>query len=124
MEPIDTAALTRGILARINAKRPTDAQIASDPALDKIALRYATERARGWSDATSIARVKGDHELVFGNFLTMHRALSLLLVADPATVDLGPDLPYDSVGIAAVQSQRNGALAGRLWVIVLYAKDR
>lgn len=122
--PIDTARLTSAILARINATRPPDEQIATDPLLDEIALRYALERSRGWSDESSMRFVRDDHRFVFGPFATMSRALTLLVADDPNGVDLGPPTRYDMLGIAAVQSARNGALAGRVWVIVLYARRR
>jgi len=122
--PIDTARLTAAILVRINATRPADAQIATDPLLDEIAQRYALERSRGWSDESSMRFVRDDHRFVFGPFATMSRALTLLVTDDPQGVDLGPPTRYDMVGIAAVQSARNGALAGRVWVIVLYARER
>jgi hypothetical protein len=122
--PIDTTRLTAAILARINATRPADEQTATDPLLDEIAGRYARERSRGWTDESSMRFVRDDHRFVFGPFATMSRALTLLVTDAPQSVDLGPPTRYDMLGIAAVQSARNGALAGRVWVIVLYARRR
>ena len=39
-------------------------------------------------------------------------------------VDLGPSTPFDRVGVAVVQAPRDGALAGRIWVVILFGKLR
>ena len=59
-----------------------------------------------------------------GEFGFSWRALTLLLTDDPDKVDIGPDKEFDGVGVAALQAPRNGALAGRTFVIVIYARRR
>ena len=121
---IDTRRLATQILARINAARAADEQLATDKILDRLADRYTHLRALGWSDAAASEVLKGDPDLVFGPFVAMRRALSLMLDDDVAKVDLGARGPYNGLGISVAQSPRNGALAGRVWVMILYAKRR
>ncbi|MEP6865291.1 MAG: hypothetical protein ABJE66_32030 [Deltaproteobacteria bacterium] len=61
-----------------------------------------------------------DPEFDFGAYGFTWRALTLLLDDDIAKIDLGPDKkPFSGVGLPAMHAPRNGALAGRTYVIVL-----
>ena len=122
--PVDTPHLTTQIVERINATRPADAQIKTDKILDGLAARYTHLRQLGWSDDTATDVIKNHPDLVFGPYIAMRRALSLLLDGDVAKVDPGPRGPYDGLGVSVAQSPRNGALTGRVWIIILYAKRR
>jgi len=122
--PVDTKRLEAQIVARINATRPADAQIKTDKILDGLAARYTHLRQLGWSDDTATDVIKNHPDLVFGPYIAMRRALSLLLDGDVAKVDPGPRGPYDGLGVSVAQSPRNGALTGRVWIIILYAKRR
>ncbi|HET9987203.1 MAG TPA: hypothetical protein VFQ65_01755 [Kofleriaceae bacterium] len=122
--PIDTARLEAEMFERIRARHPEWPQLRRDRLLDHIARKYALNRTRGWSDATVTDATQHDPELDFGAFAYTWRALTLLLDDDIAKVDLGPNKPFGGVGLAALQAPRNGALAGRTFVIVLYGKGR
>ncbi|MEO8843678.1 MAG: hypothetical protein ABI591_21435 [Kofleriaceae bacterium] len=126
---IDTARIEANMLARIDARRPELERrqwgpLERNKLLDHVAWKYVLNRARGWGDPTVSYETQHDVELDFGNFGTSWRALTLLLTDDPSLVDIGPDQPFDGVGVAALQAPRNGALAGRTYVIVIYGKRR
>ena len=115
------------MLERIARLRPEPEQrlpLVRDKLLDRIAASYVRNRVRGWSDDTVTYATRNDTELAFGPFGFTWRALTLLLADDIDKVDLGPGKPFAGVGIAALQAPRNGALAGRTYVIVLYGKAR
>lgn len=122
--PIDTARLEAEMFARIRARHPEWPGLRRSRLLDHIALKYARNRTRGWSDATVTDAIQHDPELDFGTFANTWRALTLLLDDDIDKVDLGPNKSFAGVGLAALQAPRNGALAGRTFVIVLYGKGR
>jgi uncharacterized protein YkwD len=123
--PIDTARLEAEMFARIRARHPEWPQLKRDRFLDHIAAKYVVNRVRGWSDTTVTDATQHDPEFDFGAYGFTWRALTLLLDDDIAKVDLGPDKkPFSGVGLAAMQAPRNGALAGRTYVIVLYGKTR
>jgi hypothetical protein len=122
--PIDTARLEAEMFARIRARHPEWPQLKRDRFLDHIAAKYIVNRVRGWSDATVTDATQHDPEFDFGVYAFTWRALSLLLDDDLDKIDLGPDKPFSGVGLAAMQAPRNGALAGRTYVIVLYGKGR
>ncbi|HEY6035158.1 MAG TPA: hypothetical protein VIV58_12880, partial [Kofleriaceae bacterium] len=121
---IDTARLETEMLARIRARRPDAPGLRRDRLLDRIARKYAVNRARGWSDKTVADAMQHDPEFDFGAYAFTWRALSLLLADDVDKIDLGPNKPFGGVGLAVIQAPRNGALAGRTFVIVLYGKGR
>lgn len=126
---IDTARIEAKMLERIDARRPDFDRRQWGPTkrnklLDHLAWKYVKNRALGWGDTTVSYATQHDTELDFGQFGTSWRALTLLLVDDPDKVDIGPDKEFDGVGIAALQAPRNGALAGRTFVIVIYGKRR
>jgi len=126
---IDTARIEANMLERIDARRPEFDRRQWGPTkrnklLDHIAWKYVINRVRGWGDATVSYATQHDTELDFGQFGTSWRALTLLLTDDPSLVDIGPDKEFDGVGLAAIQAPRNGALAGRTFVIVIYGKRR
>jgi uncharacterized protein YkwD len=125
--PIDTARLEAAMLERI-AKLRTERErrlpLVRNKLLDRIAAKYVRDRVLGWSDTTVTDATRDNTELAFGPFGFTWRALTLLLTDDIDKVDLGPGKPFAGVGIAALQAPRNGALAGRTFVIVLYGKAR
>jgi uncharacterized protein YkwD len=125
---IDTARIEANMLERIDARRPEwDRQHYKFPRsklLERMARKYVQYRALGWSDATVSYATQHDTDLDFGEFGFSWRALTLLLTDDPDKVDIGPDKEFDGVGVAALQAPRNGALAGRTFVIVIYGKRR
>jgi uncharacterized protein YkwD len=122
--PIDTARIEAEMFARIRARHPEWPQLQRDHFLDHIAWKYVLNRVRGWSDQTVTDATQHDPEFDFGSYGFTWRALTLLLDDDIEKVDLGPNKPFSGVGLAAMQAPRNGALAGRTYVIVLYGKTR
>ena len=122
--PIDTARLEAQMFARIRARHPEWPLLRRDHQLDHIAWKYVLNRTRGWSDDTVTDATQHDPEFDFGPFGYTWRALTLLLTDDIDKVDLGPNKSFTGVGLAALQAPRNGALAGRTFVIVLYGKGR
>ena len=124
--PIDTARIEAEMFERIVRATPTRSPAPQAPRsklLDHIARKYVLNRARGWSDDTVTDATQHDPEFDFGAFGFTWRALTLLLTDDIDKVDLGPDRRRSTgVGLAALQAPRNGALAGRTFVIVIYGK--
>jgi uncharacterized protein YkwD len=122
---IDTARIEAEMFARIRARHPEWPDLKRDHFLDHIAAKYVVNRVRGWSDKTVTDATQHDPEFDFGAYAYTWRALTLLLDDDVDKVDLGPDKkPFTGVGLAVMQAPRNGALAGRTYVIVLYGKAR
>jgi hypothetical protein len=68
--------------------------------------------------------VRDDAQFVYSGYGPIRRALTLLLSDSPDKVDLGPPQPweYDGVGLGIAQAPRDGALAGRVWVVLLFGK--
>jgi uncharacterized protein YkwD len=125
--PIDTKRIETEMLARIDARRTERERripLRRNLLLDRIAAKYARNRVIGWSDIAVTNLTQNDTELDFGPFGITWRALTLLLADDIDKVDLGADEHFDGVGLAALQAPRNGALAGRTFVIVIYGKNR
>jgi len=118
--PIDVARLRANVLARLRAHR----LLPENPVLDELARRYARGRVQGWSEADMISYMEHDSELVFSSFEHLHRAMTLLLHNTVDEVDLGPPSSFDAVGISVLQAPRNGALAGRVWVVILLGELR
>jgi uncharacterized protein YkwD len=125
---IDTARIEAQMLERIDARRPDydrrHFKFPESKLLQRMARKYVQYRALGWSDETVSYATQHDTDLDFGEFGFSWRALTLLLADDPDRVDIGPDKEFDGVGVAALQAPRNGALAGRTFVIVIYGKRR
>jgi uncharacterized protein YkwD len=121
---IDTVAMRVEILRRLQARMPEHVKLPISPLLERLAKKYVTGRAQGWSEQTMMAVIQKDPEFVFGPFGTMKRAMTLLITDDVDKVDLGPNPAPDGVGVAVVQAPREGALVGRTWVLILYAHNR
>jgi len=121
---IDTVRIESEMFARIRARHPEWPQLKRDRFLDRIAAEYVLNRVRGWSEKTVTDATQHDPNFDFGPYAYTWRALSLLLDDDLEKVDLGPAVPFSGVGLAVMQAPRNGALAGRTFVIVLYGKGR
>lgn len=128
VDPVDTDKITAELLARINAATIHEEPLLNDTTLRGLAVHYTRLRSAGWSDAMSYIGFTDDGDTNFGPYKAIHRALGLLLDGNSGKVDL--DLPphFDKlgtrVGISVVQSPRNGPLAGRVWVIILYGAQR
>ena len=127
--PIDAPRIERDVFERIAARAIVREprlreDLHRDKFLDKLARDYVLNRARGWTDKTVTYALQHDPSATFGPYGITWRALTLLLTDDVAKVDLGDDKPFTGVGVAAIQAPRNGALAGRTYVIVLYGKSR
>ena len=121
---IDTVRLETEMFARIRARHPEWPQLRRDRFLDHIAEEYAMNRVRGWSEKTVTDATQHDPDFDFGPYAYTWRALSLLLDDDIEKIDLGPNKTFGGVGLAVRQAPRNGALAGRTFVVVLYGKSR
>jgi uncharacterized protein YkwD len=127
---IDTDRIAQNMIERIDARRPEivrkerPLKLVHDPALDHMAEKYIRNRVRGWSDKNVADALQHDTEQAFSAYKFSWRALTLLLDDDPSKVDIGPDKPFDGVGISVMQAPRNGALAGRTYVIVIYGMLR
>lgn len=128
IEPIPYERIEEDMLRRIDARRSDydrrHTPLRRDPFLDRFARKYADARARGWSDEVAMDAIQHDPAFVYGPYSLTWRAISLLLDDDPAKAEIGPDRPYQGVGMAVVQAPRNGALVGRTYAIVLYGTLR
>jgi uncharacterized protein YkwD len=122
--PIDTAKLRTAVLARLRAHLPFKATIPSRKVLDDVAQKYARLYAEGWPDTDMVQLVRDDAQFMYSGYGPIRRALTLLLSDSPDKVDLGPPQPweYDGVGLGIAQAPRDGALAGRVWVVLLFGK--
>ncbi|MFT3696345.1 MAG: hypothetical protein QM831_24610 [Kofleriaceae bacterium] len=128
IEPIRLDRVEEDMMRRIDARRSDydrkHAPLRRDKFLDRFALKYAYARARGWRDEVAMDAIQHDVNFRYGPYKNTWRAITLLLDDDPSKVDIGPERAFHGIGIAAVQAPRNGALAGRTFVIVLYGTYR
>jgi len=123
--PIDEAAVARGVLARLTTALAPPKPLLVDDVLSRIARRHAAKLAMGWSDAALAPELAWD--LGGAPFVKISMGLKVLVSTEFIEVGslLPPaDLRFDHIGLAVVQSARNGPLAGRVWVIVLYGMAR
>jgi uncharacterized protein YkwD len=110
--PIDVARLRRDIAARI--------RLDNLKVLDHVAEVIAEGHARNWPDADVFERATDE---VPEGFAHVQRYMTLLLDDSIDHVDFGaPDRRADAAGIAVVQAPRDGANAGRTYVVIVYAR--
>lgn len=126
VDPVDTRRMEQQLFARISDKlgareRPIEK---TNTTLDHLAAHYTALRAAGWSDPSAYFGFTDDGDLDFGPFKNLHRVIALQLDADTSKLDLDIPRRLDAVGISVRQSPRNGPLAGRVWLIILYAQSR
>jgi uncharacterized protein YkwD len=123
---IDVARLRTDVLARVRARLPFKAKLPDVRVLDDAAQKYAQDYAAGWPESDMVAYTRDDAQLMYSGYEHIQRAMTLLLADSIEKVDLGPSDPgeYDRIGIGIVQAPRNGALAGRVWIVLLFARTR
>ncbi len=123
---IDVARLRTEVLARVRARLPFKVKLPNARVLDEVAQKYAQDYAAGWPEADMVAYTKDDAQLMYSGYEHVQRAMTLLLADSIDKVDLGPGNAgeYDRIGLGIVQAPRNGALAGRVWVVLLFARAR
>jgi hypothetical protein len=110
--PIDVARLRRDVAARIRLDK---LQV-----LDHVAELIAVGHARNWPDADVFERATDE---IPEGFAHVQRSMTLLLDDSIDHVDYGsPDRRADAAGIAVVQAPRDGANAGRTYVVIVYAR--
>ena len=110
--PIDVARLRRDVAARI---RIDELQV-----LDHVADVFARDHARNWPDADVFEHATDE---IPEGFAHVQRYMTLLLDDSIDKVDFGsPDRRADGAGIAVVQAPRDGANAGRTYVVIVYAR--
>ncbi len=110
--PIDVTRLRRDVAARI--------KIDKLQVLDHVAEVIARGHARGWPDADVFERASDE---IPEGFAHVQRYMTLLLDDSIDRVDFGsPDRRTDAAGIAVVQAPRDGANAGRTYVVIVYAR--
>jgi len=121
---IDIARLRDDVLVRVRARLPVKSKLPSSRTLDELASRLARNYATGWPESDMMAYAKDDAQLMYSGYAHVQRAMTLLLTDSIDKVDLGPANPaeFDRIGVGIVQAPRNGALAGRVWVVILFGK--
>ena len=94
--------------------------VTDSPRLSAIAQWYANELALGWSQQALDGRLEGKivalgrpYERVHTSVLVLDRAD----IVDASTLLRG--IGHRFLGLGVVQSARNGAMAGRIWVVAL-----
>jgi hypothetical protein len=118
-EAIDTRTATAQVMAELQrAAAPRD--LAPSRQLTKLATWYAIQLARGW-DPSSF----GDHmQTQLSTMAFRTPKVVVRTVARIADLDLSDVVPphEEYLGLAVVQAPRNGALAGRIFVVMLFAR--
>ncbi|HEX4452193.1 MAG TPA: CAP domain-containing protein [Kofleriaceae bacterium] len=110
--PVDVVRLRRDVAARIRLDKLQT--------LDHVAEIIARGHAHGWRDADVFERATAE---VPEGFAHVQRYMTLLLDDSIDRVDFGtPDRRADTAGIAVVQAPRDGAYAGRTYVVIVYAR--
>lgn len=120
---IDPLAFERVVRAQVRVYPDASPWLRFDGGMAEVARRYAEALALGWNEASVIALMRD--EIQMSTFRPVRqRRWSTLLVVDPTQIDLAAMLdgrPFDTVGVGVAQSARDGMLAGRIWVVALYA---
>lgn len=118
-DAIDTRAASAQVLAGLQrAVAPNEMK--EPKSLEKLATWYATRLSYGWSESSF-----GDHleaELSVMHFIAPK--LVVRTVARISDLDLASLVPAHThfFGLSVIQAPRNGALAGRIFVVMLFAR--
>ena len=91
---------------------------------EEVAEGEQAEGEEGGGDQPFLYSITGQTPWWIVSIL-LHALVIVLAGLMTVSIDLGPDKkPFTGVGLAVMQAPRNGALAGRTYVIVLYGKAR
>ena len=120
---IDPVNVRQVLLDNIRASSPMGMNSKIDRLLQKLATRYARDLAAGWREDTLWVATTKDVNLAFARY--KHAKKSTVVVLDPSKLDVRGiigDRRFHELGIGVAQSGRNGALAGRIWVVVFFGE--
>jgi hypothetical protein len=124
--PIDVEDVTRTVIDRIRASSPVAHNARVRPALSHVARELAAGLAIGWREQSLWPPIARDlaQRMVTPDYRVLAPVIRSTFDPHKLAVDQWvPGEHFEEIGVAVVQSARNGALAGQTWVVVLFGQQ-